>query len=848
LEDESLALTQDFVLMDNPAFFGRDVKANRHLAEAILASRRPSLLKRMLFALPERRRRTMYVLLRHFLLGLRFRELRVLLAATGKRPPNPLGVTYWSATPYRIGAVAVKYKAVPASANGGPAISVEDDDSPHRLRAAMKAALLADEARFDLFAQPWAGSRDRLAAAVEDASVEWREAEHPLVKVAQIVIPSQVFDAPAQLKLAEDLAFTPWHSLPEHRPLGGVNRARRAIYQHLSTVRRRLNGVPVGEPTTIHSSPQAPSQPATMTPQNLASAGSGGRKAKIVYGFRNRVERYVLTRFGPLWRLANRIRPLERVVNRVLINRAVNKCPARPHRLSMRSEYPSWDSLTDRTYTGRHLPPADDAFVKGLPDVADVLPLFARPNGLADLSAKSTALFAHFAQWFTDGFLRTARLASGGPDWQRNTSNHEIDLSPVYGRTRTIADALRCHDGSGKLRHQFIPQGTGQHGRPRVGGQFPPYFFDDDYVTGAVPQIQWPVAGTPPSLCQTCSRPLPTQFPHVRAEFAGVAHELLLLREEQELLVGDPDRMRARFALGVERANNQVGYVMLNVLFLREHNRLCDILKAAHPTWDDDRLYHTARNTVIVMVIKLVVEEYINHISPFHFQFRAQPESFYRSKWYRMNWMTLEFNLLYRWHGLVPDDLRAGSHCLPLNQTLFNNGLLIDVGLAAAFDSASRQPAGRVGLRNTAKDLIPDVEKRSVELGRAARLQSYNAYREYAGYPRVTSFDQITSDRWLQSRLSALYGHPDNLEFYVGLFAEDIQPESAVPPLAGRLVAVDAFSQALTNPLLSEHVFREDTFVEGWEWIHTTSSLGDVLRRNIMNEPVANPVVSMTQR
>jgi prostaglandin-endoperoxide synthase 2 len=48
--------------------------------------------------------------------------------------------------------------------------------------------------------------------------------------------------------------------------------------------------------------------------------------------------------------------------------------------------------------------------------------------------------------------------------------------------------------------------------------------------------------------------------------------------------------------MGVERANVQVGYVMLNVLCLREHNRLCKLLVEKYPDWDDERLFQTARN------------------------------------------------------------------------------------------------------------------------------------------------------------------------------------------------------------------------------------------------------------
>lgn len=60
--------------------------------------------------------------------------------------------------------------------------------------------------------------------------------------------------------------------------------------------------------------------------------------------------------------------------------------------------------------------------------------------------------------------------------------------------------------------------------------------------------------------------------------------------------------------------------------------------------------------------------------------------------------------------------------------------------------------------------------------------------------------------------LKQLHDVPDNVEFYPGLFAEDRIQDSPLPGLSMRLVAIDAFSQALTNPRLSEHMFIANAF------------------------------------
>jgi len=69
-----------------------------------------------------------------------------------------------------------------------------------------------------------------------------------------------------------------------------------------------------------------------------------------------------------------------------------------------------------------------------------------------------------------------------------------------------------------------------------------------------------------------------------------------------------------------------------------------------------------------------------------------------------------------------------------------------------------------------------------------------------------------------------LYGHVDNIELYVGLYAEDLR-NSALPPLVGRLIGIDAFSQVLTNPLLGKCLQSRNFSPVGWEEIQNTKTL-----------------------
>lgn len=57
----------------------------------------------------------------------------------------------------------------------------------------------------------------------------WDETEAPFIDVASVRIPRQSFDTVDQQAFCENLSFTPWHTLPEDRPAGGINRMRRSI-------------------------------------------------------------------------------------------------------------------------------------------------------------------------------------------------------------------------------------------------------------------------------------------------------------------------------------------------------------------------------------------------------------------------------------------------------------------------------------------------------------------------------------------------------------------------------------------------------------------------------------------
>jgi prostaglandin-endoperoxide synthase 2 len=511
---------------------------------------------------------------------------------------------------------------------------------------------------------------------------------------------------------------------------------------------------------------------------------------------------YVSSHFAGFWRLIQSIEPLARFINRKAINAMIAKIEPRPNPLSTMAPYTSWSSLTDRTFSGRHLPPAGQ-HGPATPDVAKVAKLFEREDDTNEKMIecpKSTVLFSFFAQWLTDGILRTDRGDPGRGavrNTKKNESNHEIDLSQLYGLNAAMTKQLRAEE-HGLLKSQVID-----------GEEYPPFLCCAERGDG---------------------RPKP-EFSALLPPFGFDGMAL--------------DQKNMLFAMGTDTRN--LGFMAFNVLFLREHNRIAGRLGCEYPDWDSDRLFETARNIVTVILLKIVVEDYINHINPTHFRFRLAPKSFRNEPWYRPNWVTIEFNLLYRWHSLVPSTLRFHGNALGIKETLSNTPALTSTGLGEFMAAASSQPAGRLGLFNTDSFLVEMADKPSIAQARAAELTSYNDYRRLCRLPPVARFEEISSDPKVQAALASVYRTVDDIEFYVGLFAEEAGPDDVLAPLLMTMVAFDAFSQALTNPLAAPRVFTEETFsAVGMEIIAQTSGVSDLVARNV--PPRSDYFVSFTRR
>ncbi|XXF07044.1 catalase family protein [Pseudomonas sp. D1-3] len=215
---------QDFVMFNHPAFFVRDVAEYRSNFAAQAEG------KKALAFFPSWDPRSWE--LRHLIIALK---------TLSPAPSSPVETTYNSIAPFKLGPHNIKYRVIPTPENC-PAYDIPkpNTDLPNFLRSALYQQLSLDRmpACFALQVQQ---QNPDYYMPIEDPSVEWDEKIAPFETVADIRLPAQDFDSTEQNLFCDNLSFNPWHALPEHRPIGGINRLRKAVYEAVSVYRHDRN-------------------------------------------------------------------------------------------------------------------------------------------------------------------------------------------------------------------------------------------------------------------------------------------------------------------------------------------------------------------------------------------------------------------------------------------------------------------------------------------------------------------------------------------------------------------------------------------------------------------------------
>ena len=218
--NEPAAKTLDFLLMGTPAFLA------------------PNLSAFYKFQLAMSRRG--WRLVWYFISNL---SVTMTILDGAKPTASLLEIEQWSQTAYALGDKVVQYHMRPLTKKQTP---MPDTPNHNFLREQLAADLEQEAFDFEFMVR---FQTDADKQPIENPRVRW-PALTPFRRVAILRFPRQKgILAPENVFFCENLSFNPWRTLKEHSPLGGINRARRFVYEAVAEYRRGRNLSPPNEPT-----------------------------------------------------------------------------------------------------------------------------------------------------------------------------------------------------------------------------------------------------------------------------------------------------------------------------------------------------------------------------------------------------------------------------------------------------------------------------------------------------------------------------------------------------------------------------------------------------------------------
>ncbi|MDT0449490.1 peroxidase family protein [Streptomyces hesseae] len=730
--------------------------------------------------------------------------------------------TYWSRGAVLWGAAGpVRFLLRPAP-DASPAPSPSRTDPDH-LRHELARRLGAADIIFELCVQRYVDSG---RTPIEDGAVEWKESDTPVIPVATLTIPRQDVDAATARATAsriEQLAFNPWNTTEDFRPLGNLNRARKAAYEASSALRLGHRFV-------------------TEEPRRNAVLG-----VPLRAGFR------ALNRFVPWHRLPTRLGLLNLVALRQVLRRdnlidtEIHQAPPETQpvpapideRLRLERSY-------DGTYNDLSVPKmgaVGATFGRNLPPVFRP-DLFDSPNPVtvskrllhrdAFIPARSlNILAAAWIQFQVHDWVNHRRYPTG-------TKSVEVPLPPGV--------TWRNSPGGPLENVMRFAENQGVH---PPGGLAPPALFAD------VASHWWDgseVYGGDRQIAMSLREP-----------GGGAALRL----EDGHLPLG-PDGI----PLTGFRESWWLGLSVMHTVFAREHNAVCEALRQEYPHLDQNRVYHTARLVVSALIAKIHTVEWTPAILA-----TEAIEIGLRTNWQGppKNWLTQlglwlfeahsltgipetlpdhhaapyslteDFVTVYRMHPLIPDDFEIVDHrfghridTLDFNavQGAAAEPLIRKTGLANALYSLGTAHPGAITLNNYPRALQAFerdgevIDLSVVDLVRTRRrgVPRYNDFRSGLHKPRIRRFEELSSDPETVARLKDVYRTVDEIDTMVGLFAENPPKGFGFSDTAFRIFILMASRRLQSDRFLTVD-FRPEVYTPlGMDWIERNGMTSVLLR------------------
>jgi Animal haem peroxidase/Catalase len=730
--------------------------------------------------------------------------------------------TYWSRGAMRWGpTLAVRYLLRPAPDTAPGPHPARDD--PDYLSTEAARRLAQGDIRFELCIQRYV---DEHSTPIEDTAVRWSERVSPVEPVAVLTLTRgdlSTADALAQAQLIAAMAFNPWNTTDEFRPLGNLNRARKAVYDASSAQRlgyRWQTGTPV---------------------------------RNVVIGGAARAMFQAVNRYRPWYRLPVRLgllnlEALRHVLrSRNLFDSEVGEAPpqARPVPPVPAGE----DVRVTRTFDGT----SNDLSAPEMGSVGSAFGRNLRPDLRSDLFDEPSPITVSQQLLYRDTFRPARSLNLLAAAWIQ----------------------FQVHDWVSHPRYPL--------GQDDVRVPLPPGMTWTNTPDGPVEQ-EMRIAGNVP-FGGPGRNPMSPVFPNATtpwwdgSELYGAD-----LATSNQLREGAKIRLTLEGYLPEDSSGlaitgfNQswwLGLSILHTLFAREHNLLCDELRIHYRNWSDERVYQTARLIVSALIAKIHTIEWTPAILGteaidigMNMNWSGPPAQDWLTRlgiWLIDNHasvgipktmpdhngvpysLTEDFVTVYRMHPLLPDDYRfvdhrtgaeLGSRGFPDIQGKTADEELRKFGLENTLYSFGLSYPGAITLHNYPRSLQKFerdgelIDLSVVDLVRTRRrgVPRYNEFRAGLHKPRIKHWEELCDDQESVRRMKELYRSVDEVDTMVGLFAETPPPGFGFSDTAFRIFLLMASRRLQSDRFLTVD-FRPEIYSQfGLDWIASNGMTSVILR------------------
>lgn len=267
------------------------------------------------------------------------------------------------------------------------------------------------------------------------------------------------------------------------------------------------------------------------------------------------------------------------------------------------------------------------------------------------------------------------------------------------------------------------------------------------------------------------------------------------------------------FVGGDKRANSNVLLSSMQILFVREHNRLADILKEKNPLWSDETLYQEAKLRTSAVIQAITYEEWLPALGIYlpdypGYKIGVDPSlvKVFTVAAFRVGQTMINSTVKRMLENCEPHP----NGDISLSDAFFNPiNVLQDGGIEPLLKGMAAQDMQEMDgkMVDDVRNYIDsdaqegegiDFAAINIQRGREMGLPHFNDVRRTFGLPPYATFEEICYDPLVTDRLIELYGSVDNIDPWVGMLCEEHTNDKSL------------FGQTITTILKSQFAALRD--------------------------------------